>query len=282
MTTQQNGLDAILKILRKIAQKSTGGEFIYRGEREGYDKVSSSLYRELSALGVSGMDVEVIQRSQLAEAANYTHETDDFAILTELQHFGGNTNLIDFTSDVLIALFFACDGNHSQDGRVILLNRDGEMTQYIRAPNNPVNRVLAQKSFFVRPPLGYVDPDECVIIPASLKFPILVYLRKHHGISAPTVYNDLLGFIRSRAIHREATQHITAAITHGNDSAYAAAIEDYGRALDVNPMMVGAYFGRGIAYRETGELDQAIVDFDRALELEPSNAACYLQRAIAS
>ena len=47
-------------------------------------------------------------------------ETTDFEILTEIQHYGGKTNLIDFTTDYFIALFFACDGHHDKKGRIIL------------------------------------------------------------------------------------------------------------------------------------------------------------------
>ena len=36
---------------------------------------------------------------------DYTHEKVEFEILTELQHYGGYTNLIDFTTDSHIALF---------------------------------------------------------------------------------------------------------------------------------------------------------------------------------
>ena len=55
---------------------------------------------------------------------NDTAETTDFEILTEIQHYGGKTNLIDFTIDYLVALFFACDGHHDKDGRVILQKAD--------------------------------------------------------------------------------------------------------------------------------------------------------------
>ena len=48
------------------------------------------------------------------------NETVDFEILTEIQHYGGKTNLIDFTTDYLIALFFACDGHHDKEGRIIM------------------------------------------------------------------------------------------------------------------------------------------------------------------
>ena len=37
-----------------------------------------------------------------------------------VQHYSGETNLIDFTTDYFIALFFACDGHHDELGRVIL------------------------------------------------------------------------------------------------------------------------------------------------------------------
>ena len=59
-------------------------------------------------------------------------------------------NLIDFTADYLIALFFACDGDYSLDGRVVLLERTEERNKQIYGPRHPVNRVLAQKSVFVR------------------------------------------------------------------------------------------------------------------------------------
>ncbi len=40
-------------------------------------------------------------------------------MLVEMQHFGGKTNLIDFTTDYRVALFFACDGAHGECGRVV-------------------------------------------------------------------------------------------------------------------------------------------------------------------
>ena len=68
----------------------------------------------------------------LEAAKNYTYETDTFEILTELQHYGGNTNLIDFTTDNHIALFFACNGFSDKPGRVILLEKTKEIATYIR------------------------------------------------------------------------------------------------------------------------------------------------------
>ena len=141
----------------------------------------------------------------LEVSKNYTHEKDEFEILNELQHFGGYTNLIDFTTDSHIALFFACDGSLGKPGRIILLKRTEEINKeyQIEKPRNPQNRIIAQKSIFVRPPKGFIEPEQFVEvnIPELLKEPMLDHLQKQHGISTQTVYNDLHGFIRNKDTH---------------------------------------------------------------------------------
>ena len=86
--TQSDSLSEVLEIIHEIAEKSADGDCIYRGEPECYEKVSSSLYREY---GVESehFDIEAVQKEVLNEAKKYTPETDEFEILTQLQHFGG-------------------------------------------------------------------------------------------------------------------------------------------------------------------------------------------------
>ncbi len=120
--------------ISKIEKKSTCGNYIYRGEPEKHEedpycgKISSSLWRKITKrlweeqADIQGIDIEFIQTSMLPVVQNYADETDDeFGIMAELQHYGGATNLIDFTTDYFNALFFACDGSSDEDGRVILL-----------------------------------------------------------------------------------------------------------------------------------------------------------------
>ena len=123
VSAQQSELDKVLEKINEIARISATGDYIYRGEPECYEKVSSSLYRECSHTEGVNFDIEFLQKDILEEAKAYIGQTDDIGLLTELQHFGGKTNLIDFTEDYLIALFFACDGSDKKDGRVILLKR---------------------------------------------------------------------------------------------------------------------------------------------------------------
>ena len=283
MNTQNNPassdgeLDEVLEIINALARKSASANYIYRGETRDYGKVSSSLYREYP----DELYIEAIQEEYLNEAELYTQETDRFAILAELQHYGGNTNLIDFTTDYLIALFFACDGDHTQDGRVVLLSPSGDMEEHIHEPQSPARRVLAQKSIFVRPPAGYVEPDDNVAIPRHLKVHILGYLQNGHGISTNTIYNDLLGFIRSRAIHRKAFEHFTAAVSYNANNDYTSAIKECNRALNFNPQITAAYRTRGIAYAQNGDIERAITDFNRVLGLAPEDIGTLCSRGIA-
>ena len=138
--------------------------------------------------------------------AGTIEEAVEREILTELQHYGGITNLIDFTTDFLIAIFFACSGNPKDDGRVILLQKTKSIENMILHPQNPRHRVVAQKSVFLHPPKGFVDvsANSIVTIPAHLKGRFLKYLRKFHGISTETIYNDIHGFIRNQNIQQNA------------------------------------------------------------------------------
>ena len=65
----QNGqLSRVLEKIQEIAEKSADGDYIYRGEPEHYEKVSSSLYRKYSDIDTEHFDIEIIQ-NEILEAA---------------------------------------------------------------------------------------------------------------------------------------------------------------------------------------------------------------------
>lgn len=298
---QNDSLSRVLKKIREIAEKSESGDYIYRGEPECYPKVSSTLYRVFGNLfNVTDFNQEVVPY-MLREAKEYTTETDEDEIQHALQHYGGKTNLIDFTTDFFIALFFACDGSPDEDGRVILKDKAGNIKAWIKEPRNPQNRVLAQKSIFVSPPKGFIEQDGVVCIPKSLKPEMRDYLKKYHGISAETIYNDLHGFIRRSAYTEfcngltaqkkcepaEAVKHYTEAILLKSDYAlayvnrgiahydlkeYRDAIKDYRKAIELKPAFALAHYNLGNCYRKTGKYDKAIKAYNEALRLGLSAA----------
>ena len=152
---------------------STGGEPECHKDSPYYGKVSSGLWREcMKQIGdeqfdIGFFDIELVQQAILNVAKSYSRETDaEFEMMAQLQHYGGKTNFIDFTTDYLRALFFACDGSPDKDGRVILLQKTEEMRiKYrIEEPRIPQNRVISQKSIFVRPPKGFIEPEHFKVI----------------------------------------------------------------------------------------------------------------------
>ena len=289
---QKTELNQILEILYEIRQKSIGGNYIYRGEPECYEKVSSNLYRELEDAKVLHLNVEDVQRSELEDAKNYTELTDEFEILVELQHFGGKTNLIDFTTDCRIALFFAANGSHDKDGRVILEDKSGVIEDWVKEPKNLdlKSRPVEQKSIFVRPPEGFIQPTEQVVIPKSLKRPLLDYLEREHSISHKQVYGDLHGFISSQDLRWKfyvglgksiESQKIGDMAENAEESSrfYQESVDHSSKAIQQMPYLSEGYNSRGFAYFCKYEFDNAINDYTHAIALNPGSAEAYNGRS---
>ena len=318
-TDHENQSLTIQDIISTIESKSSDGGYIYRGERKLHKehpycgKVSSNLWREYG-IDEEQFDIEVIQKELLNAAKKHigqlpqdyrvdytaspgvsredTDETNDFKILTDIQHYEGKTNLIDFTTDYFIALFFACDGSPDEDGRVILQKTD-LIKNWIKYPQNPRHRVIAQKSVFVRPPRGFIEPqeDDIVIIPANRKQLILQHLRKFHGLSTETIYNDLHGFIRNQDIHGDVYTHFCKGIAYGNrgdegtvikekQEEYKKAIWHYTKAIELKSDLSEAYMNRGNVYAKKDDFDRAIQDYDTAIHLNPTFVEAYNDRGL--
>ena len=294
MNTQsdpQNELSRVLQKICEIAEKSVDGDYIFRGESRFYGKVVSSLYRQYEYdIEADDFDIEFVQRGILDEAKKYTEKTDELEILVELHYHGGITNLIEFTTDFHIALFFACDGAPSEDGRIILQKRDS-VVGYLKQPHEPKQRIIAQKIVFIQPPKGFVSPDEVITIPADLKLPMLAHLRRSHGISTEIIHNDLHGFIRNWNMHKSAytqfhrgkTCRKRADLVRDWDEKlkwYERAIIHYTEALELKPDFPEGYNNRGSVYADAGDFDRAIRDHNTAIKLKPDYASAYNNRGI--
>ena len=187
-----------------------GTRGIYRGEPECFPRISSGLYRQLYEIDEQYFNIGSAQQRRIELAKQYAPHLRDDDLLTHLQHLGGKTNLIDFTRDLNVALFFGSYSSPDRDGRVILMEeppvrreqRDVIASSKLVARGNPANMTDVQKSVWVEPMCGYIDEEgegvTIVEIPSALKPQILAHLRVVYGIEASTVYNDLSGFIRDQ------------------------------------------------------------------------------------
>ena len=292
MSTQQTELNRILEIIGKVAKIAADGDYIYRGEQECYEKISSNLWRELKDVNALHLNIESLQKAELEKAKKYSKETDELEILTEIQHYGGKTNLIDFTTDYYIALFFACNGSPTKDGRIILHDKDGIVKDWIKEPRNaePESRVKIQKSIFVRPPNGFVEPDIVIVIPKDLKRSLLNYIEKEFGVSAEKIYGDLHGFIGGQASRLDTYKEVRKGINFQQDGdkagnseeknrGYQKSVKHFTNAIQHGPETSEAYSGRGLVYLSIGALDKALADFNKAIELNRRSAEAYNGRS---
>ena len=279
----------VQNLLQSIREKSSQGEYVYRGEPEQYDKIASTLYRKYAKnIQAEKFDIQIAQQEMLKQVKEYTDFTDETDVLTELQHYGGKTNLIDFTTDYLIALFFACDGSPNkdgrvEDGRVILLNKNSNQGTISSPKKNLNNRVISQKSIFFQSSKGYLDEKDYAVIqiPKEMKQPLLDYLRKYHGITTNTIYNDLFGYIQNQEKHQPAYVEFYIGLTFAQKGKYEKAIKHYDQAVSLSPQIAESYNNRGIAKSKLGRYEEAIADFNKAISLNPQYAAAYNNRGIA-
>lgn len=304
--------DGVRSILQEIERKAIRNHRrIYRGEsNKCFGQVSSGLYR------IYGPNIKIkdlvsifakMQEMISKRAEEYLNKTTDFNILAQIQHYGGTTNLIDFTTDYLIALFFACDRAHDKDGRVILLSKESTEDYTVREMPSIINRATSQKSVLVEPTNGFIDSKhyDVVVIPQDLKRDILFHLQRFHGISTKRVYDDIHGYIQSlewdqssyiewiqgkeyerRGFRREAINAYTGAIGQKLDffegyrdrgslyfevGNFSQALEDYNMAIELNPDNVDSYYDRGNLHYEMNDYEKALDDYNTAIRLSPDD-----------
>lgn len=265
-------LTLVAEQIALVAEWEPESTFIYRGESECHERVSSGLYRQFYELDDEFFDITEAQKRQLKIARTYAKDEDtDAAILAQIQHRGGKTNQIDFTSDLNIALFFACNYSPDKDGRIIFFQNRQWDDYCIRRANQPSNMADAQKSYFVSSNKGYIRDEHITVfrIPSELKVGILRHLQNVYGIEPHTVYNDISGFIRDQDRFPDYEADIFAGQKHFCAGDYDKAIAFYTKALQ-NPTVIflfregtvyrNVYRQRGIAYYYVENFNAALRD----------------------
>ena len=69
-------------------------------------------------------------------------------------------------------------------------------------------------------------------------------------------------------------------VAYGVKGDHDQAIQDYDKAIALNPDAAEAYNNRGVAYGVKGDHDQAIQDYDKAIALNPDDAEAYYNRGV--
>ena len=265
--------DEVRELLARLVSRAheLGTRGIYRGEPKCFPRISSGLYRELYEIDDRHFDIRAAQRRRIELARQYAPHLSDDDVLTRLQHLGGKTNLIDFTRDLNIALFFGSYDSPDKDGRVILMEeplvrreqRDVIASYKLVARGTPANMTDVQKSVWVEPGIGYIDEEQVTIIeiPSALKPEILSHLRVVYGIEASTVYNDLSGFIRDQDRLRDPDAEWHAGVRACEAGRHERALGFFARYEElVAAPRVDLQYRRAISYWYAERGDEALSD----------------------
>lgn len=68
------------------------------------------------------------------------------------------------------------------------------------------------------------------------------------------------------------------ALKHKSD--LEAVLDDYSRAIEIDPSLADAWFSRALIYQQDKDYDKAISDYSRVIELEPDNARAHYNRGL--
>lgn len=269
LTDELQGM--LARLIGRARQREAPG--IYRGEPECFRRISSGLYRQLHEIDAPYFNIGYAQQRRIELARRYEPHLSEVDILTRLQHQGGKTNLIDFTRDLNIALFFASSSSPGRNGRVIFMEepkirreqRDVLAPVKLVAGGSPTGMTDVQKSVWVEPRSGYIEDKYVdvgiVVIPSALKPEILSHLRVVYGIDASTVYKDLSGFIREQDRLRDHDAEWHAGMRAHEAGNHECALRFFARyeELDRAPRSDLPYF-RGISYWYAGRREEALAD----------------------
>ena len=274
--------------------------YLFRGEPKQYDAVTSSLYRAGWPPGalehVSTIEHDMVKsclyhcyndteiQALKADNALQKHALEK---LSEMQHLGSITNLIDFTTCPYRALFFACDKWPEHDGRIRVINPElvpalnyVEPTNqdvlipwgdydYIRRDNGyPRERAKAQKSVFIHAKTGMLNPDlyEVISIPSRLKTEIREWLSVDLNINRRSIYPDTIGFVDNNRQTRS-LEFMFAAEQQLAKRNYESVIENCGKSTNEQTHSY-VYHIWGLAHLQLGETQEAIDKFERALTID--------------
>lgn len=256
-------------------KKLPGRSLLFRGLADANWEVESSAYRRIKG-------TEVLPQGPLPTFQNYIdwllensglqgfryrqdRELYDLELLAELQHYGAATCLVDFSTNALVALWFACEKELGRPGKVVALatedterfsivtyerlkdpignflyngNDDNNML-WKWSPSGMNNRIIAQQSVFVfgKEKIEKNEYSE-IDIEAVNKQKIMETLEQSFGITAWQLFNDFAGF----------------ALWNTSSRPYPAfTVEDF--------------FSLGSLFQQQGDYVKAVDYYDKVIEL---------------
>ena len=208
-------VDEVLSQIGSLLQRK---KYIFRGESKIYPRpCSSKLYRKLVEDSTPKKRLPRLlkqtQNELLEDLSQYPEcGRNNRERLAHYQHYTygrgldgrGANNLLDFTYDRRIALFFACFDDDDEDGQIIFKPKSSfrelkidedvfpDNENVLFEPTSSKNRrAKDQRGVFLHAPEGYLPvQEETFRIKSRWKYGILKQLDDKDGITHPALFND--------------------------------------------------------------------------------------------
>lgn len=299
--------------IAEIRKLTGGASYVYRGHADAKWLLESAAARRIKkALSDNENEKEQSPDIFVPETSLIDSQTDlleearklgygkqdgrdlsDLELLTELQHYGAATILIDFTQNPLVALYFACSGNEDQDGCIVFFPDNGVPPENNRTS---IKEIIEGRELSQHKPIMHGTAERRIIVQASIfllnlkekdgrikkitvrrkdKKKLLRELEETYQISKDKLFIDFSGFAANRSVdapYNVASIHFYRGNSFYEKGEWSKAIEAYNESIRLNPNSASAFNNRGIAKRKQRNLDGAIADYDEAIRLDPNDA----------
>ena len=194
-----NTSDDLYRILDIMNKKDN--KILFRGMGDSSWELISTLGRDMK---IQTKDLLIVANEKFLTIQKQYPNMSNLNILANLQHHGSKTPLIDFTSSIYNALWFACSGigNLKEDAVIHWLEiKDYYYSNEIDFKNNKktiyesppgIARGISQKSFFILEGNSLLKETKKIKISKDMKIYILDFL-VDRNISSKTIYPDIHG-----------------------------------------------------------------------------------------
>jgi len=307
-----NSLD---EYLRAISEQQGLGTFVFRGQPNALWKLVSGVYRRIKESKVISQPEDTtvkssevleylaeklaeVRRRMSASLIAEIHEINDMSILVEMQHYGAATNLIDFTFNSVLALYFACFENPDTNGKVFSINNSNPFNAlstnqkelntlfpmpegkfYSYSPNHSNKRIVKQDSIFLFNDSGYIDDhfiDFVLTINHKAKKEILLQLEYLFAIKEESIYPDFIGYLQANSARKpfkikNAKDYFELAVRLHKTRDFKQAVHFYGKSLELKSDHFEAHSGISQCLRILGKYEEALKRALEALKFNPDN-----------